>query len=258
MWAWVLLSPFCGFLSVVPALSLAATPVPGARFWPEPGAGQEGKDRTGHPALPGLLWEATGSSQVPEPGLAPRPPRRARDAHPSPFWALGHPWGVFPAGKGERGPPQPLTSVSMGSTSIPFHSSSRWAIGMPGESSWGRDRAEGARLGRRRERGKEKEVSGEDGTGTLLTHPPARPAKWLRNAPGSCGGLDKAAADRPVPSLWAAWAPLLIGGESCCGGCCGGRCHGNGSAPPPGRAGPARTPRDRTGAGEAAGKWLCL
>lgn len=114
------------------------------------------QDRSPRTAAPPLLQTAPCvGQQVSQQRLSPRSQHRAegaRDPYHTPFCEV---WGstevVLPEGKGGwqylcgrlHPPPPPLTSVSMGSTSIPFHSSSKWAIGMlgddgrkPGSSRW--------------------------------------------------------------------------------------------------------------------------
>lgn len=215
------------------------------RHGSDPSPGRGGQDGTGRdiPHCPGSAaaapsrsaCEATGS----EPLLAPRPPQRAeraRDAHPTPFREL---WGTTealpPAGMGGRQhrrcrtPPQPLTSVSMGSTSIPFHSSSKWAIGMLGDSCL-RTGASTRSARRPPAEAEKRRCPWGTGHGAEWDRDPARTrtAKWLRAAPGEpregrgrsagAGGRTRqrpplrsrprSPAARPVPSLWAAATAL--------------------------------------------------
>lgn len=129
-------------------------------------------------------WEATGSRG--SPGSPPSAASRASEgcsSHPI-SGGLGYHRGASPAWKGDRRhrrcrtPPQPLTSVSMGSTSIPFHSSSKWAIGMLGDSclrtgsSRRSARRPPARAGAEKGRCRGERGTKPSGTGTL--QPPAR------------------------------------------------------------------------------------
>lgn len=112
-------------------------------IWVQEWAGGQPAPAARHPRSPLLQTAPAVGQQVSESSLSPRPQERAEGArdsqhNPTSRDSVQH-RGGFPAGRAWRGlaaPLQPsaspaaLTSVSMGSTSIPFHSSSKWAIGM--------------------------------------------------------------------------------------------------------------------------------
>lgn len=207
--------PALWFPSVVYALSFPAAPFPRGTVPTRARCRAErtGRDGTSRSARAPLRAAPPGRQQVPDvawlPALRGEQSQRGMPITPHLVMFFGAAPARFPGWKaGPAAPPQPLTSVSMGSTSIPFHSSSKWAIGMLGDSR-GRDQAAGTRVGRRRER---RQRGVRDGTRSPAAPGRSRhPLGKMAPRPGELrsAGQDEAAAaaphrresPRPVPSL---------------------------------------------------------
>lgn len=145
--------------------------------------------------------------------LPPAPARCcARHSAPAPHGAPLRAWGNRCGARGL------LTSVSIGSTSIPFHSSSRWAIGMlPGDASQEERRNETTQEAAAAEsRGRSGGTGAGPGAG-----PSALSARWLRTAqPGAARGATPRCS-APLPTRAAA----KVAAEAALR-----RCYSNGTA----------------------------
>lgn len=159
MWAGVLFRLLCRFPAVLHAYSRPKSPeyssdpssvreLAGGQL---PPAGAPGRARRRHracrrvPRSPLLQTAPREGQQVSQQSFSPRSQYRAERARDPCHRLFCQVWGsteaALPEGTGgwqvrcgRPHPPPPLTSVSMGSTSIPFHSSSKWAIGMLGDA----------------------------------------------------------------------------------------------------------------------------
>lgn len=152
--------------------------------------------------------------------LPPAPARCcARHSAPAPHAAPLRAWGNRCGARGL------LTSVSIGSTSIPFHSSSRWAIGMlPGDASQEERRNE-TQLRKRRPRRAEGGAEAPE-RDPARDPPPARQDGSAPPSPELRGGRRRAAPLRSPPAPRPKLRPRL-------------RCGAAIATVPPGLRGPA-------------------